>query len=114
MNRANYVKLDWNSTESFFNYTRGRFVVNEAEEMRQRHVRFDMNELARLAANTVGAKEVVNIKKCADGLFNKAFVFTFEDGKQVVGKVPNPIAITPHLTTASEVATMEFVCLPIQ
>ncbi|OAL75302.1 hypothetical protein A7D00_0901 [Trichophyton violaceum] len=108
MNRANYVKLDWNSTESFFNYTRGRFVVNEAEEMRQRHVRFDMNELARLAANTVGAKEVVNIEKCADGHFNKAFVFTFEDGKQVVGKVPNPIAITPHLTTASEVATMEF------
>ncbi|EZF29949.1 hypothetical protein H101_06405 [Trichophyton interdigitale H6] len=67
-----------------------------------------MNELARLAANTVGAKEVVNIDKYADGLFNKVFVFTFEDGKQVAGKVPNPVAITPHLTTASEVATMEF------
>lgn len=77
-------------------------------------MRFDMNELARLAANTVGAKEVVNIEKCADGLFNKVFVFTFEDGKQVVGKVPNPVAITPHLTTASEIATMEFVCLPMK
>lgn len=73
-----------------------------------------MNELARLAANTVGAKEVVNIDKYADGLFNKVFVFTFEDGKQVAGKVPNPVAITPHLTTASEVATMEFVCLPMK
>lgn len=78
--------------------------------MQQRYVRFDMNELARLAANAVGAKEVINIEKCAEGLFNKAFLFSFEDGRQAVGKVPNPVAITPHLTTASEVATMEFVC----
>lgn len=37
---------------------------------------------------------------------------TMDDGKQVVAKVPNPNAGLPHFTIASEVATMEFVCLP--
>jgi len=32
-----------------------------------------------------------------------------EAGTQVVAKIPNPNAGQPHLTTASEVATMEFV-----
>lgn len=32
-----------------------------------------------------------------------------QDGTQVVGKVPNPNAGRPHYTTASEVATMDFV-----
>ncbi|KAJ5896137.1 uncharacterized protein N7473_005536 [Penicillium subrubescens] len=31
-----------------------------------------------------------------------------DDGQEVVAKVPNPNAGTPHFTTASEVATMEF------
>jgi hypothetical protein len=34
-----------------------------------------------------------------------------DDGQEVVAKVPNPNAGTPHFTTASEVATMEFVSL---
>jgi hypothetical protein len=32
-----------------------------------------------------------------------------QDGAQVVGKVPNPNAGRAHYTTASEVATMDFV-----
>ncbi|KAL9079198.1 MAG: hypothetical protein Q9157_001907 [Trypethelium eluteriae] len=33
-----------------------------------------------------------------------------DDGSQVVAKIPNPNAGMPHFTTASEVATMDFVC----
>ncbi|KAI1919585.1 hypothetical protein LOZ65_004348 [Ophidiomyces ophidiicola] len=98
--------VDWNANDSFFDYTRGRFVVDEAEQMKQRHVRFDMNELARIAAKSVGARHCTNVEKCADGLYNKAFVFTMDDGKQVIGKIPNPNAGTPHFTTASEMRTV--------
>ncbi|KAI1957913.1 hypothetical protein LOZ58_005386 [Ophidiomyces ophidiicola] len=103
-------RKNWNANDSFFDYTRGRFVVDEAEQMKQRHVRFDMNELARIAAKSVGARHCTNVEKCADGLYNKAFVFTMDDGKQVIGKIPNPNAGTPHFTTASEVATLYFAC----
>lgn len=42
-------------------------------------------------------------------MFNKIFLFTMQDGTQVVGKVPNPKTGRPHYTTASEVATMDFI-----
>lgn len=42
-------------------------------------------------------------------MFNKAFLMSMEDGQEVVAKVPNPNAGVPHFTTASEVATMDFV-----
>ena len=38
-------------------------------------------------------------------------LLTMEDGTEVVAKVPNPNAGQPHFTTASEVATMDFVCI---
>jgi len=34
-----------------------------------------------------------------------------DDGKRVIAKVPNPNAGQPHYTTASEVATMDFVSI---
>ncbi|KAJ6076867.1 hypothetical protein N7499_008848, partial [Penicillium canescens] len=100
---------DWNSINEFFEYTRGRFVHNEEHELATRRVKFDMNELAKVASLSSGSSECVQIEKLPDGMFNKAFLFTMGDGTQVIGKVPNPNAGQPHLTTASEVATMDFV-----
>ncbi|KAH6716130.1 hypothetical protein BKA61DRAFT_631600 [Leptodontidium sp. MPI-SDFR-AT-0119] len=77
--------------------------------MSQRHVRFNVNELARLAADAVGANICVSIEKYPDGMYNKAMLLTMDNGTQVVAKVPNPNAGKPHFTTASEVATMDFV-----
>ncbi|KAJ5594706.1 uncharacterized protein N7459_000914 [Penicillium hispanicum] len=67
-----------------------------------------MNELAKLAADSVGAEECIQVEKFPDGMFNKSFLFTMGNGAQVVGKVPNPNAGQAHYTTASEVATMDF------
>ncbi|KAF2722987.1 phosphotransferase family protein [Polychaeton citri CBS 116435] len=96
----------WNQNAEFFSFTRGRFVSKEAEQMAQRHVKFDMTELCKVAGNAVG-KQCVNVEKFADGLYNKAFLLTMDDDKQVVAKIPNPNAGVPHFTTASEVATMD-------
>ena len=57
--------LDYN--DDIFNFTRGRFVRNEAHEMSQRHIHFNINELAHVAAVAVGAKSCVSIKKYPDG-----------------------------------------------
>ncbi|OCT51802.1 hypothetical protein CLCR_08390 [Cladophialophora carrionii] len=77
--------------------------------MSMRSVRFDMNQLARVAADALAADRCVSIEKCPDGMYNKSYLFTMSDGRQVIGKVPNPNAGIPHFTTASEVATMDFV-----
>ena len=79
--------------------------------MSQRYVRFNLQELARVAAEAVGSNSCVSIEKYPDGMHNKALLLTIDDGTQAVAKVPNPNAGRPHFTTASEVATMEFVGL---
>ncbi|PYH76647.1 phosphotransferase enzyme family protein [Aspergillus uvarum CBS 121591] len=101
-------QTDWNSNDEFFKFTRGRFIVDEVENLRKREIRFDMNSLARVAAESVGAARCISIKKYPDGMFNKAFLMSMDDGREVIAKVPNPNAGVPHFTTASEVATMDF------
>ncbi|RDW93697.1 phosphotransferase family protein [Aspergillus mulundensis] len=102
-------QINWNANDEFFKFTRGRFIVNEVENLRKREIRFDMNSLARVAADSVGAARCTAIKKYPDGMYNKAFLMSMDDGQEVVAKVPNPNAGVPHFTTASEVATMDFV-----
>ncbi|KAL2836127.1 hypothetical protein BJX68DRAFT_260019 [Aspergillus pseudodeflectus] len=94
-------QTDWNSNDEFFKFTRGRFIVDEAENLQKREVRFDMNSLARVAADSVGAARCIAIKKYPDGMFNKAFLMSMDDGKEVVAKIPNPNAGVPHFTTAT-------------
>jgi len=47
--------------------------------------------------------------KLAEGGYNKVFRLVMNDGKAVIARLPNPNAGPPFYTTASEVATMEFV-----
>ncbi|GLB19183.1 hypothetical protein AtubIFM61612_009088 [Aspergillus tubingensis] len=101
-------QTDWNTHDEFFKFTRGRFLINEAENLRMREIQFDMNSLARIAAESVGATHCTSIQKYPDGMFNKAFLMLMDNGREVVAKVPNPNAGIPYLTTASEVATMDF------
>ncbi|RDH34494.1 hypothetical protein BDQ94DRAFT_158901 [Aspergillus welwitschiae] len=65
--------------------------------------------LARIAAEWMGATHCTSIQKYPDGMFNKAFLMSMDNGREVVAKVPNPNSGIPRLTTASEVATMNFV-----
>ncbi|KKK27089.1 phosphotransferase enzyme family protein [Aspergillus rambellii] len=73
-------QTDWNSKDEFFKFTRGRFVVDEVENLRKREIRFDLNRLARVAADSVGAARCIAIKKYPDGMFNKAFLMSMDDG----------------------------------
>jgi hypothetical protein len=103
--------LDWNKFDELFTFTRGRFVVDEDHQTERRQIRFNMNELAQIAARSVSSRGCVSVQKCPDGMYNKCFVLTMDDGQEVIAKVPNPNAGVSHFTTASEVATMEFVSI---
>lgn len=47
--------------------------------------------------------------KFREGQYNKVFQLVMDNGAEVVAKVPNPNAGPAYYTTASEVATMDFV-----
>ncbi|KAI9681176.1 MAG: hypothetical protein M1817_002458 [Caeruleum heppii] len=100
---------DWNNNEHFYRYTSGRWLYGEEEQLSRRYVKFNMKELARIASQAVGSSPCMDIVKLPEGNFNKTFLMTMDDGKQVVARVPNPNAGQAHYTTASEVATMDFV-----
>lgn len=68
-----------------------------------------MNELARIAAESVGSRSCRMVEKYQEGQCNKIFLMKTEEGKEVIAKVPQPNAGRPHFTTASEVATMDYV-----
>ncbi|KAL5047303.1 hypothetical protein BDW71DRAFT_196760 [Aspergillus fruticulosus] len=108
LNRPSHT--DWNVNDDWFHYTRGRFLVNKIQEMSIHYAKFNMNELVKHAAESVGltSAQCTRVEKFPDGMFNKTFLFTMHDGTQVVGKVPNPNTGQAHYTTASEVATMDF------
>ncbi|KAK1144575.1 hypothetical protein N8T08_005448 [Aspergillus melleus] len=102
------------SNSDFFRFTRGRFLSDESRQLSQTYVQFEVDELARLAVRAAeiaskGSRKCVNIEKLPDGMHNKTVRFKMDNGFQVVGKVPNPNAGQAHYTTASEVATMDFV-----
>lgn len=80
------IQSDLKYSDDLFNYTRGRFVCNEEYEISQRQVLFNVNELARCAAEATGAKSCISIEKYPDGMYNKSMLLTIDNGSQVVAK----------------------------
>ncbi|EEP77899.1 predicted protein [Uncinocarpus reesii 1704] len=51
----------------------------------------------------------VRVMKCREGLNNKVYLLTMNNGSEIIARLPNPIAGPAYYTTASEVATREFI-----
>jgi hypothetical protein len=79
--------------------------------MAQRYIPFNLEALVAVAARAIGSDRCVAVEKLPDGNYNKTLLLTMNNGAQAVAKLPNPNAGRPHLTVASEVATMDYVCL---
>jgi hypothetical protein len=91
-----------------FRYTSGRWLWNDREQLEARYRRFDVPSLQQAACQAVGADKCISFEKIGEGNYNKAYRLEMEDGRKVIAKVPHPNAGPRVLTTASEVATMEF------
>ena len=77
--------------------------------MHERMVVFNVAELQKIAAKSVGAESCVSITKLPEGGYNKVFRLVMDNGSAVIARIPNPNAGPAYKTTASEVATMDFV-----
>jgi Phosphotransferase enzyme family len=73
-----------------------------------RYQRFNVDALKSAAAASAGADSVTDIRKLAEGRCNKVFHVRLNDGRQIIARTPTPLSGPPHLVTASEVATMQF------
>ncbi|GLA56039.1 hypothetical protein AnigIFM63604_004097, partial [Aspergillus niger] len=82
--------------------------MNEEIRLKERYVKFNPNELQRVAGQAIGEGCCPYIVKLAEGGFNKVFLLRADSGKEVIARIPTPIAGPSHYTTASEVATMDF------
>lgn len=95
--------------EDFFRYTSGRWLWDEERQLRDRYRRFNVRKLQEISANSIGSEKCVSMIKVAEGGYNKIFRLIMDDGKVAIARIPNPNAGPKFYTTASEVATMEFV-----
>ncbi|KAF8683183.1 Altered inheritance of mitochondria protein 9, mitochondrial [Rhizoctonia solani] len=94
--------------EEFFEYTSGRWLYNEDKQLALRYVRFNVDALQQIAAAAIGASYCTSITKTHEGSYNKIFRLKFDNNREIIAKIPTKL-IPPFYTTASEVATMDYV-----
>lgn len=111
MNETESITDSMHGLEALNRFTSGRWLWNERQQLACRYVKFDHSTLLKVAASAVGSKACTYVLKISEGQYNKLFQLTIDDRRDIIAKLPNPNAGRPHLTTASEVATMDFVWL---
>ncbi|KAL8786282.1 MAG: hypothetical protein Q9213_002877 [Squamulea squamosa] len=89
-------------------YTSGRWLRRDKEEREARHINLNFESLQkRVLELGDGAKYIQSYEK-KEGGFNKAFIFSFDNDKKLVARLPTRVAGPSKLTTNSEVATIEY------
>ncbi|KAL3481749.1 kinase-like domain-containing protein [Aspergillus californicus] len=105
--KIDFSHLD-NNVEALNRFTSGRWLWREQEQLACRYLKFDPSKLLDIAASATDSKKCVQVVKVTEGQYNKVFLLTMDDGHEVIVKLSNPNAGRAHFTTASEVATMDF------
>ncbi|TFY60204.1 hypothetical protein EVG20_g7498, partial [Dentipellis fragilis] len=88
------------SRNDLFDYTSGRWIAQACLQRRG-------TISTRSAIRRPGPDDVVDLKKLAEGGFNRTFLITMRDGFQMVARIPYPVTAPKYLAFASEVATMD-------
>ncbi|TVY67451.1 Altered inheritance of mitochondria protein [Lachnellula suecica] len=99
------------SEDDLYKYTRHRWAINESSRLEERYLKFDLQALLKAAVAACfsnGARYCTKILKCKEGMNNKAYILTMDNGTEVLAKLPNPCAGPSFYITASEVATRTF------
>ncbi|KAF2866274.1 kinase-like domain-containing protein [Massariosphaeria phaeospora] len=93
-----------------YQYTSGRWLYNERLRLSERRLKFDVEELKKVAAQAVNRSraDIVNFRKLAEGGFNRVFEIFMNDGFSIIARLPYPSTSPRRLATASEVATLDF------
>ena len=86
------------------------FRVNDDLRHAERRREFGVNELCRLAAQSVGrsSEDIESFVKLAEGGFNRTFLVTMQGGFKMVARIPYPVTVPKFYAVANEVATMRY------
>ncbi|KAJ7632968.1 kinase-like domain-containing protein [Roridomyces roridus] len=89
------------SSVNLYNYTSGRWVYNDALRHKERRAVFHVDGLESVNQTF---NDVVRLSKLAEGGFNRTFLISLRDGRQVVARVPYPMTapIPNYYAVASE------------
>ncbi|RPD68468.1 protein kinase subdomain-containing protein PKL CAK Fmp29 [Lentinus tigrinus ALCF2SS1-7] len=98
------------SDNDLFEYTSGRWLVNDKLRHAERRRDFNVDALRRLAAESVNRSpdDIESLRKLAEGGFNRVFLITMRDGFRMVARIPYPTTIPKYFAVASEAATLAF------
>ncbi|KAJ6096620.1 hypothetical protein N7486_007366 [Penicillium sp. IBT 16267x] len=88
-------------------YDSGRWLLNEGQELALRFIDFDFDALCSKLLELSGKQDLLNCEKIEGGS-NRAFIFTFNDDRQLVAKLSFRVAGPATLITASEIATIQY------
>ncbi|KAK2739589.1 hypothetical protein FQN57_006551 [Myotisia sp. PD_48] len=99
----------WASNKELFKYTSGRFLFNEDLRRSERQVHVNVDALASAICLSVGKPEpeLTSIVKLAEGGINRVLQATFNNGYEVIARIPYHIMLPKHRATASEAATLD-------
>ncbi|KAL2416791.1 hypothetical protein ABEF95_003789 [Exophiala dermatitidis] len=91
-----------------YKYSGGQWLRNNAAHQAVRHISFNFDALCRQVVKFCPAADSVSTHEKKEGGFNRVFIFTTNNGRTIVAKLPFSNAGPRRLTTESEVATIEF------
>ncbi|PYH83028.1 hypothetical protein BO82DRAFT_382665 [Aspergillus uvarum CBS 121591] len=83
-----------------FDYTSGRWPINEAHQLKTRYISFNVPALQRIAGQLLESP--------------MTFSLQMENGREILARVPNPNTGHAHYVVASEVATLDFLRTVLQ
>lgn len=83
---------------------------NDTRRHLERHLKFNVQELQRVAAESVGCElsDTLDMKKIAEGALNPVFSIILTSGLRIIARIPYLISFPKCFATAGEVATMDF------
>lgn len=91
-----------------YSYTSGRWLRRDKLERDAHYIKFYFGALCqKVLALCPDAVSVADCQKIEGG-FNRVFIFTLDSGRRIVARLPFSIAGPGQLTTASEVATIQY------
>ena len=91
-----------------YEYTSGRWLRRDNLERDSRLLKFDFDALRkRVIELCPGATSIARYEK-KEGGYNRIFIFTCDNARRIVARLPTSVAGPTRLTTNSEVATITY------
>ena len=89
-------------------YSSGRWLRHDRIERAARYIEFDFEQLCQKVLQVCHTAHSIRSWEKKEGGYNQAFIFTLDNARRVVARLPARISGPAGLTTHSEVATIEY------